>query len=573
MLCDSEIFNKLPLGPRPELNYRTVTGKLKSIWESHPDKETLIFFDDDNERTSLKNEEIQLLAQKCSSLLRSHGVRKGDVVCNLLQSSLEREVTNFGIILAGAIVMHGDVINDTSHHFWTPILQANARYLIVEPVAESTGWKMLMDDIEPSGADIERSTNAEYPQIQKVFKFRLEHHIKDVNRESVKSAFDLMKAHPGVYEERVFSHDPAAIFVAQGSQKHYKLVLRNHSQLCQIAHRVEDMFNVTPEDVVYNDWPISWLAGLPFCYISTGCSMVKSTLTECPAQKVVRETWSLIEDEHVTIASLHPPMIQMLSSHCDDLPEPHWKLKVLSTTGFVRQSVMDAIGTCTTSIVTCYSLIEAGVVSRLRLTEENKTRFSEGCVGDLSDPVRTKFDTEGNGSAKATKVGEILLQGKLVCKEYFNDPNLTKMSFTNDGFLMTGDLGFYNEENQLFVLGRKVDAIIRGGTAIFPRDIEEKVNQCPGIWKVKVVSIKDYKGIVQMCACVIPRTDDSLTIERVKEFCRYQLGGTYDADDNPHMPTYVFFFEEFPMHKGTVNRRMLAYMASEIVHGNANCEY
>ncbi|XP_059155059.1 putative acyl-CoA synthetase YngI [Physella acuta] len=356
-------------------------------------------------------------------------------------------------------------------------------------------------------------------------------------------------------------------------REHYKLVLRNHSQLCQIAHRVEDMFNIIPDDVVYNDWPVSWLTGLPFCYISTGCTMVKSTLTDCPAEKVVRETWDLIEKEKCTIASLQPSMIQMLSSHCEDIPEPHWKLKVLSTTGFVRQSVMDAIGPCTDAIVTCYSLIEAGVVSRLMVTDTTKTRYTEGCVGDLTDPVRTRFDTEGPGSAKPTKIGEILLQGKLVCKEYFNDPNLTKMTFTEEGYLLTGDLGFYNEHNQLFVLGRKVDAIIRGETAIFPRDIEEKVNQCPGIWKVKVVSIKDYKNVVQMCACVIPRKDDSVTIERVKEFCRYQLGGTYDDDDNPHMPTYVFFFEEFPMHKGRVNRRMLAYMASEIVHGNVACEF
>ncbi|CAG5132167.1 unnamed protein product, partial [Candidula unifasciata] len=94
-------------------------------------------------------------------------------------------------------------------------------------------------------------------------------------------------------------------------------------------------------------------------------------------------------------------------------------------------------------------------------------------------------------------MGEILLQGKLVATEYYNDPNLTKVAFTPDGFLLTGDLGFYDEHNRLFVLGRKADAIIRGDTAIFPRDIEEKVNQCPGIWKVKVVSIKDDKGIIQ----------------------------------------------------------------------------
>ncbi|CAL1540317.1 unnamed protein product, partial [Lymnaea stagnalis] len=244
----------------------------------------------------------------------------------------------------------------------------------VEPTDDSPGWKMLKDDIGPSGADIERSGNTDYPQLQKVFKFRLEHHMKrEDGDEDLISAFDLIRAHPGSYEERVCSHDPAAIFVSKCStQKHYKLVLRNHSQLCQIAHRVEDMFNITPDDVVYNDWPISWLPGLPFCYFTTGCAMVKSTLTDCPAEKVVRETWTLIDLERVTIASLQPSMIQMMSSHCEDLPEPHWTLKVLSTTGFVRQSVMDAIGPCTNCLITCYSLIEAGVVSRLWVTDENK---------------------------------------------------------------------------------------------------------------------------------------------------------------------------------------------------------
>ena len=44
------------------------------------------------------------------------------------------------------------------------------------------------------------------------------------------------------------------------------------------------------------------------------------------------------------------------------------------------------------------------------------------------------------------KIGEIVLRGKLVCKEYFNEPALTKASFTTDGFLKTGDLGFYDSQ-------------------------------------------------------------------------------------------------------------------------------
>ncbi|BFZ16467.1 hypothetical protein BsWGS_19506 [Bradybaena similaris] len=559
---------------KQDINLRTVNGKLVAIWSAFPDKEAIVFYDDNDEKVSLTNRQVRSLSEKCASLLRSCGVHKGDVVCNLLPGSMEREITNFGILLAGAVVMLGGNITERNPHFWEPIRQSRARYLIVDPSKDSPAWGMLKDDLEASNADIERSTNKEIPLVEKVFKFRIEHLIPASGRDSVKSAFDLIRQHEGTYSEKVYAHDPAAIYVCKcKQQKHYKLVLRNQYTLVQIGHRVEDMFGLHSQDIIYNDWPLSWISGLPFAYFTVGTTMVKSTLINCSAQKVVVHTWDLIVKEKCTVASLHPPMIQMLTSHCEDIPEPHWRLRLLTTTGFVSQSAMDAIGPVTESIAVCYSLIEAGIVSRLIVTAATATQYTEGCVGDMANTIRTKFDTSSKTAAKATKMGEILLQGKLVAKEYYNDPNLTKVAFTPDQFLLTGDLGFYDENNRLFVLGRKMDAIIRGDTAIFPRDIEEKVNQCPGIWKVKVVSIKDDKGIIQMCACVIPRSHDSLTIDRVKEFCRYQLGGTYDDDKNPHMPSYVFFFEDFPVLKGKVNRRMLAFMASEIIHGNPTFEY
>ncbi|GFN85507.1 hypothetical protein PoB_001201300 [Plakobranchus ocellatus] len=68
-----------------------------------------------------------------------------------------------------------------------------------------------------------------------------------------------------------------------------------------------------------------------------------------------------------------------------------------------------------------------------------------------------------------------------------------------------------------------------------------------------------------MCACVIPRSQDSVTIERVKEFCRYMLGGTTDDDDNPHMPTYVFFFTDFPMVGKEVDKHTLAHTTAAVL--------
>lgn len=555
-----------------EVNLKTVNGKLKAVWECNPDKVGMVFYDDEEKRTCLTHKQIQTMSEKCAFYLSSNGVQRGDIVCNMLYNSMEREIVNFGILLAGAVVMHGDAIEDTGRSFWTLINQAKVKYMILEPDPLTPAWKMLKSDVGNSDALVERCTSStEAPGLQKVFKMTLEHRIKKSDRGKVKSCFDIINEQTGQMNDRISSHDPCAILVhKEPAQKYYAMVLRSHQEICAIAMRIEEMMGCSSDDIVYSDFPLSWLPGLPYNYISLGCTRVRSTLTDCPPRKIVAETWDLINTEKCTMAALQPPMIQMLSSYCEDIPEPHHRLKVLSTTETVRQAAMDAIGPVTEKLCICYSRIETGMISCLLVDEKSANSYSRGCVGALNTTVRTRLEKDGKPMelVKPTAIGEILLDGAQVAKGYYNNPELTKSAFTSDGFLLTGDIGFYNETRQLFVLGRKSEAIIRGNIPIFPSEIEEKVNQCPGIWKVKVVSLKDDKDNLQMCACVIPRDEEAITIERVKEFCRYQLGGTVEDDDNPHMPTYIFFFDSFPTVSGKVNRRMLSYLASEILHGN-----
>ncbi|GFS14883.1 acyl-CoA synthetase family member 2, mitochondrial [Elysia marginata] len=564
------------------LNMRTVTGRLQREWITEAEKEVLVFYDDEEVRINFTNAQMKEKVEGCSSLLRCNGVRKGDIVCNALDISPERDVVNFAIILCGAVLMDGLCIVDEGQRFWVPLQKANVKHLVVDPNDESSmAWKMVAHDVENSYADIERATLKELPGLEKIFKFRMQHLMKLKGEQALgeKSCFDLIDQHGATFVEIVNSYDPAVIFIRRTvAEGIYKMVLRTHIAVIQLAQRAQEMLQLTKDDVVYCDWPVSWTSGFTLCYITTGFTMVKTTLHNCPAQRVVRETWNVLEQEMCTAASLEPPMIVMLASHCEDLPKGHWLLRIITTSGHVKPPVMDAIGEVTTSVINCYSVIEAGLVSRLVVTKETKNRFSQGCVGELSDPHRTKLDIHGAGAVKPSKVGEIVLRGKLVCKQYYNDNALTQSAVGADGYLKTGDLGFYDSQSNspfhdmLFVLGRKSQAIIRGDTAIFPRDIEEKVNQCPGIWKVSIVSIRDDKGVIQMCACVIPRSQDSVTIERVKEFCRYMLGGTADEDDNPHMPTYVFFFTDFPMLGKEVDKHTLAHTTAAVISGTDNID-
>ena len=554
-----------------DIFYKTVPDRLEMLWSTQPDKHVMIFYDDLDLRTALTNTHVQDLSRRCAAYLAAHGVRKGDVVCNMLAPSLEKEILNFGILLAGGVVMEGHVI-DEEEHFWQTLEQAEVAYIVLSPEPEVLGWRMVKADVGLTDADVEVMTRSHDtgPSVRKVFKFHIAHRVKYFQKTKYKSAFDIFRAYTGHYAPvQVHPHDRCYIMVAK-DDNYYRLVERDHISVIKIGRRLEGMLGCTSADVIYDDHPLSWIPGLPFHYITLGATFVRSSLGECPDRKVVVDTWKLIESEKITMAALTFSMLQMLTSQCDDLPQPHHMLRVLTTNGhgeLARSSMLDALGVITSSMVMCYSCIEAGLVARHVVDESNRDSYVEGLVGEHVSPHDNRHVSAR--PSHVSNVGEIVLEGALVVKEYLNDEYLTKDAFTEDGFFRTGDVGFYNELGQLFILGRKSDAIFRENIVIFPRDIEVKVNECPGVWKVKVVSVKDERGVVQLCACVVPRRNDAPSIEEIQEHLRYQLGGSSENDDAPHVPNFVFFFQSFPTTAGgVVNRKMLGYMASEILRDN-----
>ncbi|MGB0410046.1 MAG: AMP-binding protein [Pikeienuella sp.] len=75
--------------------------------------------------------------------------------------------------------------------------------------------------------------------------------------------------------------------------------------------------------------------------------------------------------------------------------------------------------------------------------------------------------------APANVAGEIAVRGPNVMKEYLFNEDATRETFTNDGWLLTGDLGVMDEDGYVFVTGRRKELIIKGGENIAPREIDE----------------------------------------------------------------------------------------------------
>lgn len=94
-----------------------------------------------------------------------------------------------------------------------------------------------------------------------------------------------------------------------------------------------------------------------------------------------------------------------------------------------------------------------------------------------------------------TGIGEIQVKGDMVMLGYYNDEEKNKEAFTNDGFLKTGDLGYYDEEGYIYIAGRKKSVIIlNNGKNIFPEETEELINKMDGVEESMVFAREEKTG-------------------------------------------------------------------------------
>ncbi|MDO4269331.1 MAG: AMP-binding protein [Eubacteriales bacterium] len=102
---------------------------------------------------------------------------------------------------------------------------------------------------------------------------------------------------------------------------------------------------------------------------------------------------------------------------------------------------------------------------------------------------------------------------------YFNNPELTAQKFYK-GFLYTGDVGTWDENEFVSVSGRKDDMIVSAGENIYPTQIEAVLNEHPKVAESAVIGMPDKLRGEAVAAYVVP-SDDSLTVDELKDYCTH----------------------------------------------------
>jgi acyl-CoA synthetase (AMP-forming)/AMP-acid ligase II len=161
-----------------------------------------------------------------------------------------------------------------------------------------------------------------------------------------------------------------------------------------------------------------------------------------------------------------------------------------------------------------------------------------------------------SGSAPAGQFGEILIRGAHVMMGYWKRPDLTAQVLKDDWF-STGDIGRFDNDGVLSIIGRIKEVIRTGGKSVQPNEVEAVLSQHPGVEEVSVVGIPELEWGELVTAVVVPAAGADVNEQMLKEHCAALL--------SPHKrPKFIQIVRELPKsHYGKVQRAKVRAGAAE----------
>ena len=188
-----------------------------------------------------------------------------------------------------------------------------------------------------------------------------------------------------------------------------------------------------------------------------------------------------------------------------------------------------------------YGMTENGS-HQYTLPDDDASTITSTCGKACAGYETRLWDQENpDREAEPGEIGEIGTRGALLMLGYFDNQAATENSFNAGGWFMSGDLGRFDEQGNLQIVGRKKDLIIRGGHNIHPADIENRALKHPGVLKAAAYPVADVRLGERVCLAIVPREGAQLDRWRCSRTCTPKGFRRYD------MPEYFIAMEVFPL--------------------------
>jgi len=146
-----------------------------------------------------------------------------------------------------------------------------------------------------------------------------------------------------------------------------------------------------------------------------------------------------------------------------------------------------------------------------------------GSVGPPLPGVEVRVTNEQGAALAAGEVGGVEVRGPNVFVGYWKRPELSATEFTPDGFFRTGDLGCFDEDGYLRIVGRSKDLVISGGLNVYPIEVEEVIDAIDGVLESAVIGVADHDFGEAVVAIVVAEPGKTIDGESVRTLSRERL--------------------------------------------------
>lgn len=279
----------------------------------------------------------------------------------------------------------------------------------------------------------------------------------------------------------------------------------------------------------------------PF-FLTGGCNVIMPRPSFDPAEML-----QTIEREHITDVHIVPTQLVSLLGLSDIERHSLHRLKRIwyAASSMPLEVLKRGLSTFGPIFMQGYGQTESGphttVLRKADHRYSGESGENSGVLASCGQPcigVHMRIvDGEGRDVA-AGAIGEILVRSKRIMSEYWRRPEETAETI-QDGWLFTGDMGYYDERGYIYIADRKKDMIITGGENVYPKEVEDVLYRHPAVQEVAVIGVPDSYWVERVHAVVVLKGKASLTEKDLISFCRERLAH-YKA------PKSVEFVDELP---------------------------
>jgi long-chain acyl-CoA synthetase len=504
-----------------DLQEATVQNYLKQTAEKFPDKVAIHFMGKE-----LTYKQVYNYAKKLAAYLQSLGIEKGDRVAIMLPNTPQSIISYYAILMAGGIVV-----------------QMNPLYMEreLEYQMKDSGAKAIitLDILFPRVSKVIANTDLEnvivtaikdylpfpknlvYPFIQKK-QYGI---IVNVKHEGQNHLFnEIMKQPAGQIKEYDFDfeEDLALLQYTGGTTGFPKGVMLTHKNLVANAAMCNAwLYKCKPgEETVLGILPFFHVYGMTAVLILSVMQGSKMVLLpkfdpETTLKTIQKQKPTLFPGAPTIYIGLlnHPDLKKYDLSSIDSCISGSAPLPVE-----VQEQFEEVTGG---KLVEGYGLTESSPVTHANfLWDKKRVKGSIGVPWPDTDSVVLSMET--GEPLPQGEIGEIAVKGPQVMKGYWNRPEETEQVL-RDGWLLTGDLGYMDDEGYFYIVDRKKDMIIAGGFNIYPREIEEVLYEHPAVQEVVAAGIPDpYRGET-VKVYVVLKEGAEVTEAELNEYARKHL--------------------------------------------------